>query len=67
MKKSTAYYITWIVFLSMIAINAVAQFVLNHEGSYFFGSKWWSSWFPVYLVIFSFFVIGANSNDSTKK
>lgn len=47
----------------LVVLNLIAQFVFEHQGSIFFGGKWWSTWFPVYLVLFSFLIIEVNKND----
>jgi hypothetical protein len=41
-----------------IAFNFVAVLVLKQASSAFFSDKWWSDWFPVYLVWMTLGIVG---------
>lgn len=41
-----------------IAMNLVALLFFKRPSAVFFSSKWWSDWFPSYMIWLTFAIIG---------
>ena len=41
-----------------IALNLVALLILKKASAEYFSDKWWSDWFPLYMVWLVFTIIG---------
>jgi hypothetical protein len=44
-----------------ICLNLFALVILNKASAEYFSDKWWSNWFPSYIVWFTFAIIGIGS------
>lgn len=64
MKKNISFYLQWIVtFVITVIANLLVVLILNHADSAFFSDKWWSTWFPIYLLLIVFLIVKNNYNS----
>jgi hypothetical protein len=53
--------------LITIALNLVALFLFKKAAAEYFSDKWWSNWFPSYIVWLTFTIIGIASFCTWKR
>jgi len=58
MKQNKQLRIGVIGLAIVTVLNLVAVLALKQASSAFFSDRWWSGWFPVYLIALTFAIIG---------
>src|ERR1017187_7706666 len=50
-----------------VILNLAGLFVFHKSSCVFFSDKWWTEWFPNYIVWMSFLIIGLAEYDGQRK